>query len=100
MDVVKHSLNYLEGRTEFWQQQKPIYARRKEHSNIQTKTQNAKVRRVAQQKTMEKIAHENGLQNPSQKQIQNVDFEKKSIKAAIKSIYKSLERKVHRDVKF
>jgi tRNA nucleotidyltransferase/poly(A) polymerase len=93
MDVVKHSLGYLESRTEFWQQQKPIYARRKEYTNIQAKTQNAKVRRVAQHKTMEKIAHENGLDNPTQKQVTNVDFEQKAIKAAIKGIYKSLERK-------
>ncbi|KAJ3379020.1 Tetratricopeptide repeat protein 25 [Entophlyctis sp. JEL0112] len=30
--LVKNALDYLETRTEFWRQQKPIYARRKDHS--------------------------------------------------------------------
>ncbi|KAJ3124217.1 Tetratricopeptide repeat protein 25 [Physocladia obscura] len=34
LSLVKDALGYLETRTEFWRQQKPIYARRKEHSKI------------------------------------------------------------------
>ncbi|KAI8848575.1 hypothetical protein BC829DRAFT_393873 [Chytridium lagenaria] len=35
--LVSEALNYLETRTEFWRQQKPIYARRKEYSKVQAK---------------------------------------------------------------
>ncbi|KAJ3203026.1 hypothetical protein HDU67_010438 [Dinochytrium kinnereticum] len=35
--LVSDALKYLDTRTEFWRQQKPIYARRKEYSKVQAK---------------------------------------------------------------
>ncbi|KAH6568091.1 hypothetical protein BASA60_008798 [Batrachochytrium salamandrivorans] len=40
--LVNNALKYLEIRTEFWRQQKPIYARKKENSKAVAKTINAR----------------------------------------------------------
>lgn len=93
MEIVKNAIDYLETRTEFWRQQKPIYARRKEYSVIQSKAQSAKNRRVARDKAKEKIAIQNGTENPSKKQIQNANLEQKIFSAGLKTAYYSFERK-------
>ncbi|KAG5462426.1 MAG: hypothetical protein BJ554DRAFT_5236, partial [Olpidium bornovanus] len=45
--LVSQGLEYLEARTEFWRQQKPMYARKKEHSRIQARAKHAKERQEA-----------------------------------------------------
>lgn len=47
--LVSDGLKYLDTRIEFWRQQKPMYARKKEHSRIQAKANNAKARQAALQ---------------------------------------------------
>ncbi|KAI9190402.1 hypothetical protein H9P43_001836 [Blastocladiella emersonii ATCC 22665] len=49
-DLVSDALKYLETRTEFWRQQKPIYARRKEAQTIRTKMASARSRQQAREK--------------------------------------------------
>jgi len=93
IEIVRNAISYLETRTEFWRQQKPIYVRRKEHSNIQSKATNAKNRRVAREKAKEKVAIQNGIENPNSKQVQNANLEQKIFSAGLKSAYNSLERK-------
>ncbi|KAI9337886.1 hypothetical protein DFJ73DRAFT_798360 [Zopfochytrium polystomum] len=51
--LVSDALSYLETRTEFWRQQKPIYARRKEHSKIQAKAISARNRQLIAAKAAE-----------------------------------------------
>ncbi|KAG5459770.1 MAG: hypothetical protein BJ554DRAFT_8274, partial [Olpidium bornovanus] len=46
-ELVTEGLRYLDTRTEFWRQQKPMYARKKEHSRILAKASHAKQRREA-----------------------------------------------------
>lgn len=46
-DLVSDGLKYLETRTDFWRQQKPMYARKKEQSRIQAKVSRAKHRQAA-----------------------------------------------------
>ncbi|KAJ3028485.1 Tetratricopeptide repeat protein 25, partial [Rhizophlyctis rosea] len=46
VSLVTDALNYLDTRTEFWRQQKPIYARKKEASRLQTKAINARNRQL------------------------------------------------------
>ncbi|KAI8609181.1 hypothetical protein BC830DRAFT_1151991 [Chytriomyces sp. MP71] len=48
--LVSDALNYLETRTEFWRQQKPIYARRKEYSKIIVKAISARNRALIAEK--------------------------------------------------
>ncbi|KAI9218556.1 hypothetical protein BC828DRAFT_388262 [Blastocladiella britannica] len=52
-DLVSDALKYLETRTEFWRQQKPIYARRKEAQAIRTKMASARTRQLAREKDRE-----------------------------------------------
>ncbi|KAJ3332050.1 Tetratricopeptide repeat protein 25 [Blyttiomyces sp. JEL0837] len=56
--LVSDALNYLETRTEFWRQQKPIYARRKEHSRIQARAITARNRQLIANKASEFLARE------------------------------------------
>ncbi|KAJ1518276.1 Tetratricopeptide repeat protein 25 [Coelomomyces lativittatus] len=60
MELVSEGLKYLEARTEFWRQQKPIYARRKEASKIRMKMANARLRQLEreQKKQEEKLVTE------------------------------------------
>ncbi|KAJ1554500.1 Tetratricopeptide repeat protein 25 [Cladochytrium tenue] len=44
--IVSGALGYLDARTEFWRQQKPIYARRKEHRRVLAKAASARCRRA------------------------------------------------------
>ncbi|KAJ3044276.1 Tetratricopeptide repeat protein 25 [Rhizophlyctis rosea] len=46
VSLVHSALRYLDTRTEFWRQQKPIYARKKEASRLQTKAINARNRQL------------------------------------------------------
>ncbi|KAJ3086050.1 Tetratricopeptide repeat protein 25 [Quaeritorhiza haematococci] len=48
--LVSEALRYLDMRTEFWRQQKPIYARRKEHSHVQARNIAARNRRMIKEK--------------------------------------------------
>eukprot|EP00842_Homolaphlyctis_polyrhiza_P005083 jgi/Hompol1/5576/HPOL_000428-RA len=45
-NLVDDALKYLETRTDFWRQQKPIYARKKEHSKILAKAINTRNRQL------------------------------------------------------
>ncbi|ORZ33660.1 hypothetical protein BCR44DRAFT_130776 [Catenaria anguillulae PL171] len=56
LDLVTDALKYLETRTEFWRQQKPIYARRKEAQAIRTKMASARNRQLQREKEREKEA--------------------------------------------
>ncbi|KNE54866.1 hypothetical protein AMAG_00814 [Allomyces macrogynus ATCC 38327] len=47
--LVSDGLKYLETRTEFWRQQKPIYARRKEAAAIRSKMASARNRQLARE---------------------------------------------------
>ncbi|KAJ3364379.1 Tetratricopeptide repeat protein 25 [Allomyces javanicus] len=55
-ELVSDGLKYLETRTEFWRQQKPIYARRKEAAAIRSKMTSARNRQLAreQEKTKDR----------------------------------------------
>lgn len=55
-ELVSEGLRYLETRTEFWRQQKPIYARKKEASRIQARVNHAKHRQQAAQQQRESKA--------------------------------------------
>lgn len=46
LQLVSSGLEYLETRTEFWRQQKPIYARRKEAATISSKMEHARERQL------------------------------------------------------
>ncbi|KAI8837271.1 hypothetical protein BJ741DRAFT_604269 [Chytriomyces cf. hyalinus JEL632] len=58
IEVVSDALNYLETRTEFWRQQKPIYARRKEHSKVIVKAITARNRALIAEKAKDHKARE------------------------------------------
>ncbi|KAJ3412321.1 Tetratricopeptide repeat protein 25 [Chytridiales sp. JEL 0842] len=66
--LVTDALNYLETRTEFWRQQKPIYARRKEHSKILAKAISARNRQLiaarAKQHQDRELKNAQTLKNP------------------------------------
>ncbi|KAL7754172.1 hypothetical protein RI367_000153 [Sorochytrium milnesiophthora] len=65
-ELVSDGLKYLEARTEFWRQQKPIYARRKEASQIKSKMSHARQRQMVREQ--EKQQHLLELEQAKQKQ--------------------------------
>lgn len=73
MDLVSSGLNYLEARTEFWRQQKPIYARKRDASLIHAKIKDAKQRQLERDSKREK--------SPQPKQ----DAEKKDVMKAFEA---------------
>jgi len=52
--LITEGLKFLEARTEFWRQQKPIYARRKDASKIQSKVKEARARQTEAKVNKEK----------------------------------------------
>ncbi|KAJ3060105.1 Tetratricopeptide repeat protein 25, partial [Rhizoclosmatium hyalinum] len=58
MNLVKGCLHYLETRTEFWRQQKPIYARKKERSPAKERVISARNRALIEEKGVEHKARE------------------------------------------
>jgi hypothetical protein len=52
--LITEGLRFLESRTEFWRQQKPIYARRKDASKIQSKVKEARARQTEAKVNKEK----------------------------------------------
>jgi ATPase subunit of ABC transporter with duplicated ATPase domains len=63
--LVNEGLRYLDMRTDFWRQQKPLYARKKEQSRIQAKVNNAKTRQGAA-KQKKKAEHDQQQRQPAQ----------------------------------
>ncbi|KAJ3028067.1 UNVERIFIED_CONTAM: Tetratricopeptide repeat protein 25 [Siphonaria sp. JEL0065] len=53
MNLVSGCLRYLDTRTDFWRQQKPIYARRKEHSRVIVRAISARNRALIEEKGKE-----------------------------------------------
>ncbi|KAI9138057.1 hypothetical protein BKA69DRAFT_1094172 [Paraphysoderma sedebokerense] len=54
-ELVQEALRYLDTRTEFWRQQKPIYARKTEAAQIKVKISEAKTRQLAKEKEKQDI---------------------------------------------
>ncbi|KAI9203623.1 uncharacterized protein BJ171DRAFT_623115 [Polychytrium aggregatum] len=50
--IASDALDYLESRTEFWRQQKPIYARKNERSDLQGKVISARNRKMLHEKAV------------------------------------------------
>ena len=53
-NLVQEGLKFLESRTDFWRQQKPIYARKKEASRLQEKVKAAHKRQDVQREERER----------------------------------------------
>ncbi|KAI9324855.1 hypothetical protein BDR26DRAFT_880472 [Obelidium mucronatum] len=68
MNLVSGCLHYLDTRTDFWRQQKPIYARRKEHSRVKERAISARNRALIEEKGREhrerELQAEQDLNNP------------------------------------
>ncbi|KAJ3098335.1 Tetratricopeptide repeat protein 25 [Phlyctochytrium planicorne] len=95
--LVTDALQYLETRTEFWRQQKPLYARRKEHSKILAKAINdrnreaisAKAKRFSELKLVDPESRQKVLKKrPGSGTVETV----KAIKAAMNVINGAIDR--------
>ncbi|KAJ3225287.1 Tetratricopeptide repeat protein 25 [Clydaea vesicula] len=95
-NLVNSALIYLEKRTEFWRQQKPIYARKKEQSNVFVKAVSAKNRRTLHEtqknlKLVEDLKIGSNERLVHQLKIENE--EQKNIEATLKLVRNAFKRK-------
>ncbi|KAJ3127307.1 eukaryotic translation initiation factor 3 subunit A [Nowakowskiella sp. JEL0407] len=85
--IVSDALKYLDTRTEFWRQQKPIYARKKEQVKLQ-----AKVSLAAKNRNMKKTKNNVGEENVEE-QSKHAESAKKMFRIGLNKINQAITKK-------
>lgn len=94
--LVSEALRYLDTRTEFWRQQKPIYARRKEHSSALAKEIATRYKHLLTAKASD-FKHRTEMKNNKNSRTEGqsshvIKAEQKSFETGFKSVQKAIDR--------